>query len=127
MCKYLSDSEFEVVYESAAASQKPYGSDEVAHIVALESKAWRILEAAKARYKADQSYQLTVDAKDEIHAAGLTIAAYVRFTFPDGQWGGDECGCTDDRCIGFHHERRDECQCLPVLLGYAVASQRGQS
>jgi hypothetical protein len=49
MCKYLNDSEFEVVYDSAAASQKPYGSDEVAHIVALESKAWDILQAAKAR------------------------------------------------------------------------------
>jgi hypothetical protein len=52
MCRYLSDSEFEVVYESAAASQKTYGSDEVAHIVALESKAWTILQAAKAKGKA---------------------------------------------------------------------------
>lgn len=53
MCKYLSDSDFETVYEAAAASQKPYGADEVAHIVALEMKAWDILREAKAR-KADQ-------------------------------------------------------------------------
>ena len=54
MCKYLSDSDFEAVYEAAAASAKPYGMDEVAHIVALETKAWRILEAAKAG-RADQT------------------------------------------------------------------------
>ncbi|EWT04823.1 hypothetical protein N864_05800 [Intrasporangium chromatireducens Q5-1] len=45
-----------------------------------------------------------------------TIAGYVRHWFPDGQWGGDECGCTDDRCIGYHHDELDECGCLPVLL-----------
>ena len=53
MCKYLSDSDFEAVYESAAASAKPYGKDDVAHIVALERKAWAILREAKA-CKADQ-------------------------------------------------------------------------
>jgi len=35
---------------------------------------------------------------------------------PDGAWGGDKCGCTDDRCIGYHHDATDECQCLPVML-----------
>ena len=53
MCKYLSDSDFEAVYEAAAASAKPYGKDDVAHIVALEMKAWDILREAKA-CKADQ-------------------------------------------------------------------------
>ena len=53
MCKYLSDSDFEAVYEAAAASAKPYGMDDVAHIVALEGKAWDILREAKA-CKADQ-------------------------------------------------------------------------
>lgn len=55
MCKYLSDSDFEAVYESAAASAKPFSRDDVAHIVALESKAWRILREAKARCMPDPS------------------------------------------------------------------------
>jgi len=54
MCKYLSDPDFEAVYEAADSSQKPYGKDDVAHIVALESKAWRILREAKARCTPDQ-------------------------------------------------------------------------
>lgn len=58
-------------------------------------------------------------AKLMIHESGLTLIAYVRYTFPDGVWGGDACGCTDDRCIGYHHDEADECGCLPVLLAEA--------
>jgi hypothetical protein len=47
---------------------------------------------------------------------GVTIAGYVRHWWTDGQWHGDRCGCTDDRCIGFHHEDATDCRCLPVLL-----------
>ncbi len=46
----------------------------------------------------------------------LTIAEYVRHHSPDGVWYGDTCGCTDDRCRGFHHDPDDDCGCLPVLL-----------
>lgn len=46
----------------------------------------------------------------------VTIAGYVRHYFPDGQWRGDACGCTDDRCIDFHHDANEECGCLPALL-----------
>lgn len=56
---------------------------------------------------------------------GLTIAGYVRHHYPDGQWGGDRCGCIDNRCIGYHHGGEDGCGCLPVLLDqYADAKRR---
>ena len=62
--------------------------------------------------------KLTPAARSTIkgYFPGVTIAGYVRHTFPDGVWGGDECGCTDDRCIGYHHDETDECGCLPVCV-----------
>lgn len=64
---------------------------------------------------------LNMEARETIKSSGISIAAYVRDQMPssgqDGRtWRGDSCGCTDDRCIGYHHDERDECQCLPVLL-----------
>lgn len=35
---------------------------------------------------------------------------------PETRWRGDECGCDDDRCIGYHHDRGEECTCLPALI-----------
>jgi hypothetical protein len=35
---------------------------------------------------------------------------------PETEWRGDECGCTDDRCVGYHHDEHEECPCLPALL-----------
>jgi hypothetical protein len=56
-------------------------------------------------------------AREEIKASGLTIAGYVRRAgWVDGKWHGDACGCTDDRCIGYHHDELEDCGCLPVLL-----------
>jgi hypothetical protein len=50
-------------------------------------------------------------------APGLvTIAGYTRHYCPDGKWRGDSCGCADDRCIGYHHDERDECHCLEAWL-----------
>lgn len=40
----------------------------------------------------------------------------VRNYYADGQWGGDACGCPDDRCIGYHHDEQDDCGCLAALL-----------
>lgn len=65
-------------------------------------------------------HNLTSGAQDVIRAAGLSVAGYVRFCFPDGLWYGDRCGCSDDRCIGYHHDEEDECYCLPVLLAEAL-------
>jgi hypothetical protein len=36
----------------------------------------------------------------------------------DGKWCGDSCGCSDDRCIGYHHDETDACQCLPSLIDW---------
>jgi hypothetical protein len=55
--------------------------------------------------------------------ARFTIAGYVRHYFPDGDWRGDSCGCTDDRCVGYHHDEGDECGCLGVLLDEYGAAQ----
>lgn len=35
---------------------------------------------------------------------------------PGTEWRGDACGCTDDRCVGYHHDAYEECLCLPALL-----------
>jgi hypothetical protein len=63
---------------------------------------------------------LSQHARLLIMNAGLTVAAYVDHHFPEGVWLGDECGCTDDRCIGFHHLEHDNCGCLPVCIEDAL-------
>jgi hypothetical protein len=69
-------------------------------------------------------HRLTPEAKQTIHAAGLSIVDYVRSQFPDGEWHGDLCGCSDDRCMdGYHHDPEDECGCLPVILGQIRVSK----
>ncbi|WP_275293211.1 hypothetical protein [Amycolatopsis sp. La24] len=61
--------------------------------------------------------RLNADALDVLAAHGLTEAQWARENhYADGRWGGDACGCPDDRCIGFHHDEHDECGCLPALL-----------
>lgn len=67
----------------------------------------------------------------ELDDAGITPAQWVAYggwleqiTETDGttrwvpasEWRGDECGCTDDRCIGHHHDETEPCGCLPVLI-----------
>lgn len=59
---------------------------------------------------------LDARAREAIKDSGLTIAAYTRYWFPDEKWHGDACGCTDDRCKGFHHDFTDECGCLAVQI-----------
>lgn len=66
-------------------------------------------------------------ARNRILASGLTIAGYSRYWFPNGKgkWGGDACGCPDDRCKdGFHHQPHEDCGCLPVTLDEYAASLR---
>lgn len=62
--------------------------------------------------------KLTQTARETIRwdHRGLTIAGYTRHHFGDAGWHGDRCGCTDDRCIGYHHYDEADCGCLPVLL-----------
>ena len=59
---------------------------------------------------------LDAAAKEALAVAGLSQAAYARYWFTDGEWHGDSCGCTDDRCKGYHHGFGDECQCRDVCI-----------
>lgn len=63
-------------------------------------------------------------AKEALRAAEVTQAAWIRHHFGDDAktWGGDACGCPDDRCIGYHHNAPDDCNCLPVLLAHNQAT-----
>lgn len=52
---------------------------------------------------------------------GITVEEWVAagnyvYVEPGVEWLGDRCGCTDNRCIGFHHLDEDSCGCLPVLI-----------
>ena len=62
------------------------------------------------------SGRLNRAAREELRAAGVSEVEWTRRFFPGSGWGGDVCGCPDDRCIGFHHDADDECGCLLSLL-----------
>lgn len=70
--------------------------------------------------------RLSYAARQEIRWSGLTLAAYARSigwsNNEAGRWYGDSCGCSDDRCIGHHHDANEECGCLPVLISRALES-----
>jgi hypothetical protein len=75
------------------------------------------MSATKLHYS-----RLSPVARSTIVDHGITIVEYVRKAgrWDDGDWHGDRCGCTDDRCIGFHHDENEDCGCLPVLLEEAL-------
>lgn len=62
--------------------------------------------------------KLNDTAEATLRDAGLTPADWARANgYEDGKWGGDVCGCPDDRCAnGYHHDGEDDCGCLPTLL-----------
>lgn len=60
--------------------------------------------------------RLTAPARALLRDHGISAAEWTRIQFGGGEWFGDACGCTDDRCIGHHHGEQDECSCLPALL-----------
>jgi hypothetical protein len=70
------------------------------------------------------SRRLTAQARDTLRAYGYSEAAWAFFWTGARAWTGDRCGCTDDRCIGFHHDNEGDCQCLEALLDdpYCTAS-----
>lgn len=65
--------------------------------------------------------RLSQHARNEIRSNGITVAAYLRHHAGNTLWGGDVCGCIDDRCAnGYHHASTDDCGCLPVLIREAL-------
>lgn len=61
---------------------------------------------------------LNAHALHELELQGWTEADWCRLhgRDPAQPWGGDACGCSDHRCIGYHHDASDECQCLPAMI-----------
>ena len=66
--------------------------------------------------------KLNATTRAALRGAGFTSAQWARMWGYRGEWGGDQCGCFDDRCaLGFHHSGIDDCQCFPTMLDDAVA------
>jgi hypothetical protein len=63
---------------------------------------------------------LSVTALRTIRAAGFTRSQWLLMWGYAETWGGDRCGCFDDRCIGYHHEGADGCGCLNTMIDDAV-------
>ena len=62
-------------------------------------------------------HRLNAIARATIQDHGCSVAAFIRAHDPDGQWRGDSCGCSDDRCKdGYHHEPWEDCGCLEAVL-----------
>ncbi len=66
----------------------------------------------------EQEYPPFPSVIAELARYGVTLEEYADSIWTDvqGQWHGDDCGCTDDRCIGYHHEAHEDCGCFPVQL-----------
>ena len=64
---------------------------------------------------------LNAAALAAIRDAGFTRAEWLRMWGYSGTWGGDRCGCFDDRCIGHHHDGAEGCGCLETMIADAVA------
>lgn len=62
--------------------------------------------------------QLNSEARATLQDAGFTSRQWAQLHGYSGatDWRGDQCGCTDDRCIGYHHDAVDECGCLRALI-----------
>jgi hypothetical protein len=66
---------------------------------------------------------LNATARTAIREAGFTSTEWsMMWGYADGNWGGDQCGCQDDRCAnGFHHDGTSDCGCLRQMISDAVA------
>lgn len=49
MSVLLTDDEFDLVFEALQVANSPYTNDDVPHLVALEAKAWKAVQAARHR------------------------------------------------------------------------------
>ncbi|MGH3271727.1 MAG: hypothetical protein ACRDN1_22085 [Trebonia sp.] len=66
--------------------------------------------------------KLNATTRTALRDAGFTPAQWARMWGYRGEWGGDQCGCFDDRCAnGFHHSGSSDCGCFPTMLDDAIA------
>lgn len=60
---------------------------------------------------------LNAEVITTLRESGISLKDWFEFNYvSSGVWLGDVCGCTDDRCIGFHHDGPDDCGCFPAML-----------
>lgn len=59
--------------------------------------------------------KLNYEAKAILGAAGITPVEWARHWYGGTFWGGDACGCPDDRCRGHHHGMSEPCRCVRSL------------
>lgn len=59
---------------------------------------------------------LNLEAKEILRTADITPRQWAQRWYGSDMWGGDACGCPDDRCRGHHHERGESCGCLTALI-----------
>lgn len=68
-----------------------------------------------------------MDLNDEalilLETAGVSAREWSQHYFGCDEWGGDQCGCPDDRCVGHHHGADEPCGCFRSLLR---SYQRGE-
>ena len=60
--------------------------------------------------------KLNEEARQQLDAAGISVAAWAGHHGGSSTWAGDKCGCPDDHCIGYHHEASEPCPCLRTLI-----------
>ncbi|SFW50292.1 sigma-70 family RNA polymerase sigma factor [Amycolatopsis australiensis] len=60
--------------------------------------------------------ELNTTAREQLRSFGVAPTEWAQRHFGTDEWHGDACGCSDDRCIGYHHDNVDDCGCLTVLL-----------
>lgn len=60
-------------------------------------------------------------AVERLLGCGVSPAEWMRFHGHGDVWGGDSCGCPDDRCIGSHHASDESCNCVWALLQLFLA------
>lgn len=66
---------------------------------------------------------LSAEARRVLADHNITTNDWARAHGDIDEWRGDRCGCTDDRCIGYHHDAGEECGCLPVLIKTYIAKR----
>lgn len=62
----------------------------------------------------------------EFDEASVDLADLIAQRWDDGQWHGDSCGCEDDRCIGYHHDEREDCGCRPATIRTYLRSKQAE-
>lgn len=67
---------------------------------------------------------LSAQARETLKDAGIGPARWIKIHGNKGTCAGDKCGCSDDRCISYHHDELDECECLPAMIETYFKEQR---